>query len=308
MKRLLLTGVTGFIGAHCLRLIRNGDYDEVHAASRHERARSESGVIWHAADLRVAAEATRIIAAVRPTHLFHAAWIATPGVYLSSPENFDWLQASIALVRAFAGQGGQRFVGVGSSAEYAPSDTPCDEDRTPLHPASIYGHCKLAFWHAVQGLAQHCKMQAAWGRVFLPFGPGDHPARLIPLALAALRARKPLPLSQGEQLRDFIYAPDAAELLVGLLGASVTGAFNIGSGQAQSVRSVIEAIADRFGARDCLRFGELAARAWEPPMLVANVNKLRDRLGLEARTPMAEALDGLIASAAVPADGTITVP
>ena len=296
MKRLLLTGGTGFIGMHCLRLVLGSNYDQVHVVSRRGQGRSEPGVMWHAADLRVAAEATRIVETVHPTHLFHAAWIATPGVYLSSPENVDWTQASIALVRTFAEQGGQRFVGVGSSAEYSQSDTPCDEDRTPLHPASIYGHCKLALWHAVQGLAQNYEMQAAWGRVFLPYGPGDSSARLVPTVLAALRAKKPLSLSQGEQLRDFIYAPDAAKQLVGLLGISATGAFNIGTGEARSVRSVIEAIADRFGARHCLRFGELRPRPWEPPVLVADMNKLRDRLGLQALTPMAEALDELIAS------------
>jgi nucleoside-diphosphate-sugar epimerase len=297
MKCLLLTGVTGFLGSHCLRLVLRGGYDEIHAVTRRERTHSEPGVIWHAADLRIADEARRIIEAVRPTHLFHAAWIATPGIYLSSSDNFDWMQASIALVRNFAEQGGQRFVGVGSSAEYATSDLACDEDRTPLHPASIYGHCKLALWHAVQGMAQSYRLEAAWGRVFLPFGPGDAPAKLIPVALAALRAKKPMSLSRGEQLRDFIYAPDAAKLLIGLLESSATGAFNIGTGKARSVRSVVEAVAERFGARDCLRFGELAPRLWEPPMLVANMNKMHRGLGLEARTPFAEALDELIASA-----------
>ena len=308
MTRLLLTGASGFIGTHCLRLILGGDHGEIHAVTRPGRQPSVSGVTWHAADLRVAAEATRIIDTVRPTHLFHAAWIATPGIYLSSLENVDWLQASIALVRAFAEQGGQRFVGVGSSAEYATSDVPCDEDLTPLHPSSIYGHCKLAFWNAVQGLAQYYNMQAAWGRVFLPYGPGDSPARLIPTALAALRAGRPLPLSRGEQLRDFIYAPDAAKQLVGLLGASAIGAFNIGSGEARSVRSVIEAIADRFGARACLRFGELTPRGWEPPVLVANMQKYRDQIGLALCTPMAAALDTLIDPTKNIADDFTSVP
>jgi len=109
-------------------------------------------------------------------------------------------------------------------------------------------------------------------------------------------------------LRDFIYAPDAAKLLVGLLVSSATGAFNIGTGEARSVRSVIEFIADRFGSRHCLHFGELAPRSWEPPVLVADMQKLRDRLGLEAHTPMADALDGLIASATPHADGRAPVP
>ena len=121
------------------------------------------------------------------------------------------------------------------------------------------------------------------------------------------RAQAATPVT-GEQLRDFIYAPDAAKLLVGLLGASEIGAFNIGSGEARSVRSVIEAIADRLGARDCLRFGELTPRAWEPPVLVANMQKVRDRMGLDALTPMAAALDGLIDSSKNIADDFTSVP
>lgn len=294
MKRLLVTGVTGFIGAHCLRLILEGDYDEVHAVSRSGQGPGAPKLKWHAADLRVVAEATRLVEAVRPTYLFHAAWIATPGVYLTSPENADWTQASIALVRAFAAQGGQRFVGVGSSAEYATSDVPCDEDRTPLEPTSVYGLNKVATWRAIQALAATHKMQAAWGRIFLPYGPGDLPQRLIPSALAALRAGQPLPLSTGEQQRDFIYVSDAAKMLVGLLNSTATGAFNIGSGEPRSVRSVIEALADRFNARELLRFGALPARGWEPPLLVANMRKLTE-LGIEARAPMAQALDRMLA-------------
>ena len=35
MNRLLMTGASGFIGAHCLRLIEQaGGYDEIHAVNR----------------------------------------------------------------------------------------------------------------------------------------------------------------------------------------------------------------------------------------------------------------------------------
>jgi nucleoside-diphosphate-sugar epimerase len=294
MKRLLVTGVTGFIGAHCLRLMLEGSYDEIHAISRSGQGPAAPKLTWHAADLRIATEAVRLVEAVRPTHLFHAAWIATPGVYLTSPENIDWMQSTIAMVRAFAEQGGQRFVGVGSSAEYGPSNAPCDEDRTPLEPSSIYGNNKVATWRAVQALAATYKMRAAWGRVFLPFGPGDLPQRLIPSTLTSLRAGKPMSLSTGEQQRDFVYAPDVAKMLVGLLDSMATGAFNIGSGEPRTVRSVIEAVADRLNGCDLLQFGVMPARAWEPPLLVANMRKLGE-LGLHAHTPLALAIDGFIA-------------
>ena len=140
----------------------------------------------------------------------------------------------------------------------------------------------MALWDAAQTIARQHGMQA-WGRLFLPYGPGDSPARLIPTALSHLRARKALSLSHGEQKRDFIYAPDAARMFVRLLNANATGAFNIGTGEPRSVRSVIEALADRLGARDCLRFGEIPLREGEPPVLVASMKKFHEVLGVGAR-------------------------
>ncbi len=294
MKRLLVTGATGFIGTHCLCEVLAGGYDEVHAVSRSGQGPAAAKLTWHAADLRDAEAALRLIDAVKPTHVLHLAWIATPGVYLSSPENIDWMQATIALARAFAAQGGERFVGVGTCAEYAPSDVACGEETTPLAPVSVYGHAKAATWHAVAAIGEASAVKVAWGRIFVPYGPGDLPQRLIPGALAALRAGEPLPLSSGDQKRDFVYAPDAAKMLAGLLGSDATGAFNIGSGEASSVRSVMEALADRFNARHLLQFGARTPRAWEPPLLAADMAKLI-KLGLAVRTPMAVALDRLVA-------------
>lgn len=294
MKRLLVTGGTGFMGTHCLRELLTCGYDEIHAVSRSGQGPTLPKVVWHAADLRQSNAAVRLIETVKPTHLFHAAWIATPGVYLTSPENIDWMQATIAMVRVFAEQGGERFLGVGTCAEYAPSDVPCDEAKTPLAPESVYGHAKAATWHAIAAIGGAHKIKTAWGRIFVPYGPGDLPQRLIPGTLAALRAGEPIALSSGEQKRDFVYAPDAAKMLAGLLGSDATGAFNIGSGEAPSVRSVIEALGDRFNARQLLQFGARAPRAWEPPLLVADMRKLA-ALGLAVHTPMNVALDRLVA-------------
>lgn len=297
MKRLLATGVTGFIGAHSLREILAAGYDEVHAVSRGGEGPAAATLIWHATDLRDAGAAARLIETVKPTHLFHAAWIATPGVYLTSPENNDWMQATVAMVRAFAEHGGRRFVGVGTSAEYAETDVPCAEDTTPLAPVSVYGDAKVATWRAIAAIAEAHKIEAAWGRLFLPYGPGDLPQRLIPATVAKLRAGEKMLLSSGEQKRDFVYAPDAAKMLVALLNSKATGAYNIGSGEARSVRSVVEAIAERLNARDLPQFGAVQPRAWEPPLLVADMRKL-DALGLVVRTPFDEALNSVLAGAA----------
>src|SRR5579864_8918002 len=121
MRRVLVTGASGFIGAHCLHRLSLEDC-EVHAVNRSGSGESAAGVTWHAADLRDLALAPPLFAKIRPTHLLHGAWIATPGLYSHSPENVTWLQSTIALAGAFGSQGGARFVGIGSSAEYEPGD------------------------------------------------------------------------------------------------------------------------------------------------------------------------------------------
>jgi nucleoside-diphosphate-sugar epimerase len=290
VKRLLITGATGFIGTHCLQLCLQENYDEIHAVNRKGTGARNGQITWHAADLRDPQEAFRIVKTVHPTHIFHAAWIATPGVYSHSPENEDWVRASLALVEAFATQGGKRFVGVGSSAEYAASDEPCEEDRTPLNPASFYGRSKINAWVGVQAIAERNGMTAAWGRLFLPFGPGDSPSRLIPSVLASIRKGQPIPLSHGEQLRDFVYAPDAANQLVRLLASDANGAFNIGTGISRSIRSALEDIADRLNGRRYFRFGELPLREGEPMVLVANMTKFESRIGVVAATSWSDAI------------------
>lgn len=296
MIRVVITGPSGFIGSHCLaRLLQ--EECEIHAVNRSGAGLHKGRVAWHAADLRDGAQAAALIAKIRPTHLLHGAWIATPRVYAHSPQNFDWLGSSMALASAFGAEGGVRFVGIGSSAEYAPGNSPCIEDETPIGPATIYGKCKAACWLAVQAAAQQYGFSAAWGRLFLPYGPGDPAERLIPTVLAALRAGTPVRTTHGAQTRDFIYAPDAADLLVRLLMSAEHGAFHVGTGRATTVRSVIEYLAARCGRPDLPQFGALPAPSGEPPLLVADMQKVHNQLSWSAANDVWSGLEKILSSA-----------
>ena len=177
---ILATGCSGFLGRHCAEaLLRHGL--RVHAVSRTHRG--DSPPTDHLAQSRppdAGKPAEDVIATLRPSHPLRLAWVTAPDRYRYAAENLDWLEASVALVKAFGEHGGQRFVGVGSSAEYGLADGPCLEDATPINPVSLYGRCKAAVWMTTQPYAQHNGFSAAWARVFLPYGPGDEPRRLIP--------------------------------------------------------------------------------------------------------------------------------
>jgi nucleoside-diphosphate-sugar epimerase len=296
MMRVLVTGPSGFIGTHCLRRLLAEDC-EIHAVNRAGVGAHSERVTWYGADLRDPTQAVALVSRIQPTHLLHCAWVATPRVYAHSPDNADWLQSGIVMAFAFGAHGGTRFVGVGSSAEYDPSDMPCVEDQTPIRPATIYGKCKAACWLAIQAAAQQHGFSAAWGRLFLPYGPGDPPQRLVPLVLAALRAGNPVPTTHGTQQRDFIYAPDAADLLVRLLLSAEGGAFNVATGRATTIRSVIEYLALRCGGPELPQFGAISPAPGEPAVLVADMTKVRDGLSWSAPTDVQQGLEEVVKAA-----------
>src|SRR5262245_25682090 len=131
MEKVLITGATGFLGRHCLAplLARSA---EVHAAARSAAARPDSRVHAHSIDLLDNDQVSAMLAEIRPTQLLHLAWITTPGVYWTSPENPRWVAAGENLMRVFAANGGRRAVFAGSCAEYDWNCGPCRETTTPL--------------------------------------------------------------------------------------------------------------------------------------------------------------------------------
>jgi nucleoside-diphosphate-sugar epimerase len=240
-------------------------------------------VRWHRADLLDRKQVSDLVNEVRATHLLHCAWYAVPGKYWAAAENFRWVEAGLHLLEAFAEHGGQRVVGVGSCAEYDWRDGRCSELATPLNPATTYGVCKHAFQLLLTAFSKHAKLSASWGRLFLLYGPHEHPERLVASAIGSILLHEPARCSPGQQVRDFIYVQDAAEALVALLGSDVEGPVNIASGQPVSVAEVVLQIATQLECPGLIRLGALPAAENEPSFLLADVARLRDEVGWSPR-------------------------
>ncbi len=116
MKKVLLTGATGFIGKHTIPFLLSEGF-EVHAISRNAFPLPPE-VHIHPVDLFDDHQTTKLLKQIKVTHLLHFAWYAVPGKFWSSEANLKWVASSLKLIQEFVENGGKRLVVSGTCAEY----------------------------------------------------------------------------------------------------------------------------------------------------------------------------------------------
>lgn len=290
MKRILVTGGSGFVGRHVLPLLIQKGY-EVHATTFNNNRIPIEGVDWHSVDLLNHSRTERLLSEIQPSHLLHLAWNVEHGKYWTSLENFKWVEASLFLMRAFANHQGQRAVFAGTCAEYDWSFKLLSENATPQVSKTPYSACKNALHSMLASFSNVSGISFAWGRLFFLFGPHEHPARLVSSLIQALLSDEKFECSEGRQVRDFLFIDDTARAFVSLLDSAVTGAVNIGSGKGMSVKDLVEKISKKVGKNHLVQYGARLADTNDPPELVADITRLRDEVGWEPRYSLDQSLD-----------------
>ena len=123
------------------------------------------------------------------------------------------------------------------------------------------------------------------------FGIGeehDPETHLIPLIFRAIESGNPItvfgddyPTPDGTCIRDYVHVSDLAAAHLAALDwlnrDGATSAFNVGTGAGQSVLQVIHAVEEATGKKVPYTVGP--RRAGDPPVLVADSTRLREKLG-----------------------------
>ena len=289
MSRVLVTGASGFIGTSLWRkLVEEGD--DVHCVSR-QPARDTS-VRWWQADLIDAQEADALVSQVRPDVIHHLAGlnVASKDLDVVVPVLRHNLVLTVnvlvASVRANCG-----LVVLAGSLEEPEPDEPY-----PV-PTSSYAAAKQAAGAYARLLAAVHGLRVVDLRVFMVYGPGQRPPKVVPTVVTQLLRRESPQLTSGSRPFDWVYVEDVAEAFVeagrrpDLAGVTI----DVGTGDLVTVRALVEQIAEVMETNVVPTFGAIPDRPLDERVRKADVARTRELLGWSAQTPLEAGLEATIA-------------
>ncbi len=309
-RTALVTGASGFIGAWVAEgLARRGA--QVVLAGRNAGLLAQVADSYgftgrvEVADFSEAGGFRRLFDKVQPDITFNlAGYGVDPGerdgrqAERINVKLVEEIAATIAAGRA-SDWPGQQLVHAGSGAEYGAVDGPVSEDL-PAKPVSLYGRTKLAGSQILSAAAEQKKLRALTARLFLVYGPGEHPSRLLPSLIAAAHSRKPLPMTAGEQLRDFTYVGEVAEGLarLGCVRGMAPTVVNLATGQQTRLRDFVTCAGTLLGmSASQLQFGALPYRGDETRQGPVITQRLEELTGWKPHCMVQEGLRQSIALA-----------
>jgi len=293
--KILITGGTGFIGSAFVRLALSRGHQVaglvIPAETISPELAGREGLRWFRGTLSEAPWPE--IDSFQADLCVHTAWITTPGVYLESPENERFRDLSLEFLNRLSDSGTRHIVGLGTCIEYQITDQPLVEDQTPIAPTTTYARCKNELRLSLEAEAKAKGLRFCWGRVFYPYGPGEHPSRLCSSTLQKLKRGEKIHLKTPGSTKDYIYIEDLAAAVLSVVESKTTGAVNLGTGIGTSVRTLAHQLAGLLGKPDLIQ--EANPPELDPfPYVVADSAKLRSS-GWKPTVTIEEGLRRLVA-------------
>ncbi len=266
--KLFVTGGTGFIGSHFLNAALSAGHHVV-ALRRSSNSRPRIPLIKEPEWINKTMGQVSALDFSDCDVLVH---LAATGVDLKASwdECFEvnvsqslrlWIQAADAGIRNFVicgscfeyGKSGERY-------EFIPTDA-------PLEPTGGYHASKAAASMAALALAYERELSLKILRPFHVFGEGENEKRFWPSLRAAAMSGHDFNMTEGAQVRDFIYVSDVAETFLEVARSSFVLETpvirNLGSGKPSPLVDFARKWWKSWGAKGELLIGTIAYRKHE---------------------------------------------
>ncbi len=307
----IVTGGAGFIGSHVVdHLLTTGHrvvvLDNFSTGKRANLAHHAPDAPLHVIPADVADGIFAPLAAITREHgevdrIVHLAAQVAVMTSIQNPVNDMRVNygGTLHVLEYARAAGVKKVVMASSAAVYGDvAELPVREEAE-CHPVSPYGMNKLASEHALHYYAHVHGVPTAALRFFNEYGPRQDPSSpysgVISIFTDRVRAGRALTIfGDGLQTRDFVYVGDVVRAIASALAHPAPHLLaNVGTGNEITVLELARTIVELVGTR--VPIEHAAARAGEILKSRARVDRLRDVLGVVAKTPLADGLRATLA-------------
>lgn len=294
---VLITGAGGFTARHLIERLRlEGNFFLAGTGVLAEVANSQNLDSYSRVDLTDFRQVAEVVRKTKPHWIFNLAGLARG----SAPDLYrvNLLGAINVLEAVKTGCPEAAVLLIGSAAEYGswpPDHMPLSEDHE-CRPIGAYGLSKHAMTLSARDYMRTEGVKVVVARPFNLIGAGM-PTNLVAGAIAQrakaalTNGQSTIALGNSDTKRDFIAIDDAVEAYVRLLQGCHWGeVFNICSGEAHSIRSVVETLLS-FSPKPIQVIEDISLkRPNDAPLVVGDGTKLRRLCGFSPRVALDDAL------------------
>ncbi len=287
MKRALVFGINGFVGAYLATELQSHGYEVV---GSDVSGTPPTGLLFNHVNLLDANGVVSIVETVQPEVIINLAAISSVGRSWRVPQEVvrvNIVGALNILEAARALQNSPRVLLIGSSEEYEPSENPMDE-QTPLNAGNPYGISKIAQERFASIYRERYGVHVYCVRAFNHTGIGQSNQFVLPNwceQVAKISASgKPGTIEVGnlQVQRDFCDVRDIVRAYRMVLESNDCNTiYNVGSGNAVSLRELLLYIVSLSDQPVSVQVDPTLIRPLDAPLICCDHSLITERLGWE---------------------------
>jgi GDP-4-dehydro-6-deoxy-D-mannose reductase len=300
MKKILITGASGFVAGHFIRYLSNHPQDfQIHAVSRTRPAWDffpgsislDDTFTYHRADLMDMPGITTLIEKIQPDYILHLAAQSSVAESWNTPvvsfmNNTNIFLNIIDTIRL--NDNAARVLSVGSSEQYgivSESDLPLTED-SPQRPANPYAVARVAQEQLAKIYAAGYGLDICCTRSFNHCGPGQSDRFVVSgIVKQFVRISRGLQepvihIGNGSIIRDFIDVHDVVTAYNILLTKGKRGdVYNICSGTGRAIRDIVLELSEILKIPVEIRQEQSQIRPIDNPRIIGSNEKMQIEFG-----------------------------
>ncbi len=294
-KVTLVTGANGFVGRHLIHRLSQ-DKERIIVATDVQDAliplsEKERLTVYRKGDLSERAVIEQLKEEFRFDCIINLAAVLSQAADMET--YFSIMNSNIRatfLLLEIAKSHKARFIFPSTALVYGNQKGPFKEEML-TDPGDFYSLSKLMCEQLIRFYGHKYDVPSVIFRIGILYGPSQTGGMFIPSLVNALLSHREFPMTPGEQTRDFVYIGDFAAAVEKILSdEKISGTFNIGTGNAPTLKAVAQMAEKIAGVENCVRPGAVPYREKESWEYCLDAGKAKSAFGWNAATDIEHGL------------------